>query len=329
MALESTHYFGEAMSSYVLRRLILTIPVLLISTMVVFFSLRLAPGDQLTLLIGETVIGDVDRSALKHQLGLDRPIYSQYAHFIANVLRGDLGRGTFDKQPVHEKILNRLPVTLELAILSVLVAITIAVPAGIISAIKRNSIVDYTVRLLALLAVSVPSFWLGSALLVTLALWFGWMPTVTHTSLIHSPLENLQQFLLPSLVLGATLAGGLMRLTRSMMLEVISEDYIRTALAKGLADRVVLLRHAMPNALIPVITMIGLQAAGIIGGTVVIESIFGLSGLGTLLTEALKRRDYPVIQGISVVLAAAVALINLFIDVVYAYIDPRLRSGGG
>jgi peptide/nickel transport system permease protein len=315
--------------TYILKRLIQAIPTFFLAMAIVFFAIRLVPGDQLTTLIGEQVVGKADRAALKRDLGLDKPLYVQYGSFVGGVLRGDLGTGTFDKQPVREKIARRLPVTLELTALSVLIAVAIAMPIGVLSAIRKNTPVDYGLRVLALLALSIPSFWLGTLALVALALWFGWVPTVSQTSLIHSPLENLQQFLLPSLILGATLAGSVMRITRSMMLEVLADDFVRTARAKGLAGRVVLLRHAIPNALIPVVTVIGLQVAALLGGTVVIESIFGLPGLGTLLTGALNRRDYPVIQGINVVLVSAVILINIVVDVMYVYIDPRLRSSAG
>jgi peptide/nickel transport system permease protein len=317
------------MGIYILQRLVQAIPTFFIAMALVFFAIRLVPGDQLTLLIGEQVVGKADRAALKRDLGLDKPLLNQYGSFVGGVLRGDLGRGTFDKEPVREKIAKRLPVTLELTFLSMLIAILIAIPIGVLSAIKRNSAVDYGLRLLALLALSIPSFWLGTLVLVALALWFGWVPTVSQTSLLDAPLENLEQFILPALILGATLAGSIMRITRSMMLEILAEDYVRVARAKGLAGRTVLLRHAIPNALIPVITVIGLQVTALLGGTVVIESIFGLPGLGTLLTGALTRRDYPVVQGINVVLVSAVILVNLLIDVLYVYIDPRLRSRSG
>src|SRR5262249_25623312 len=238
------------------------------------------PGDQLTTLIGEQVVGKADRAALKHQLKLDKPVYQQYGEFVGGIFRGDLGEGTFDHQPVTDKLSKRLPVTLELTLFASCIAILIGVPIGVLSAIKQNTPIDYIARIFGLLALSIPSFVLGTVVLIALALWFGWVPTLANKSFFSDPAANLEQYFLPALILGMALSGSIMRFTRSMMLEVLREDFIRTARAKGLAGRTVVIRHGLRNALIPVITVIGLQIATLVGGTVIIESIFGLGGIG-------------------------------------------------
>jgi peptide/nickel transport system permease protein len=317
---------GHPLLKYTIQRLTQAVPTFLLAMAVVFFALRLVPGDQLTQLIGEQVVGTADREALKRELGLDKALPVQYWDFISGLVRGDLGEGTFDNEPVRSKVWKRLPVTLELTLLAAVMAIAIGVPVGIVSAVKRSSPIDYLLRLVGILALSVPTFWLGTMVLVTLALYFNWVPTVRHTPFTEDPWANLQQFLLPSLILGSVLAGSIMRMTRSMMLEVLREDYIRVARAKGLRNTAVIMRHAVRNALIPVITIIGLQVAALLSGTVIIESIFGLPGLGTLLTSSLDRRDFAVIQGINVVVVTCVIIVNLVVDISYVYIDPRLRA---
>lgn len=313
------------MAHYASRRLVQAIPTLFIAMAIVFFAIRLIPGDELTARIGEQVVGAEQRAALKKDLGLDKPLYVQYWDFATGLARGDLGTATFDKEPVRDKIWNRLPVTIELAVLSTIISILIAIPVGVISAVRRNSPLDYGLRVLALLALSIPTFWLATMILVGLAIWLGWVPSIQPTSIIHSPWANLKQFFLPSLLLGAVLAGSTMRITRSMMLDVLREDYVRTALAKGLSYRVVVIRHALRNCLIPIVTVIGLQVATLIGGTVIIESIFGLSGVGTLAIGALNSRDYPVVQGVNVAVVVTVLLVNIAVDLSYFALDPRLR----
>jgi peptide/nickel transport system permease protein len=229
---------------------------------------------------------------------------------------------------VTHKVQKRMGVTIELTVMAAIVASAIAIPFGVISAAKRNSPLDYGLRFIGILALCIPSFWLATLVLVYGSIWFTWVPTSQKTSLFHDPAANLEQFIVPSLILGAVLAGGLMRITRSQMLEVLREDYIRTARSKGLRGRVVIVRHALRNALIPVVTVIGLQITGLLSGTVIVESIFGLQGLGTLITNSLDRRDYPVVQGVNVVAVMIVIVINLAVDMSYAFIDPRLRHAG-
>lgn len=316
------------MVQFIVRRLILAILSFFIAMAIVFFAIRLVPGDQLTTLTGERVVGEADRAALKRQLGLDAPLHEQFVTFVWDLVRGDLGHGTFDKEPVIKKVQKRMGVTVELALLAAVTASAIAIPFGVISAVTRNSPLDYGVRFLGILALCVPSFWLATLVLVYSSIWFAWVPTSQRTSLLHDPAANLEQFIIPSLILGAVLAGGLMRITRSQMLEVLREDYIRTARSKGLRGRTVIIRHAVRNALIPVVTVIGLQITGLLSGTVIVESIFGLQGLGTLIMTALEQRDYPVIQGVNVIAVMIVIVVNLAVDLSYAVIDPRLRHLG-
>lgn len=315
------------MQHVILRRLLLAVPTFLLASVVIFFAIRLVPGDQLTLLIGERVVEEADRAALKAQLGLDKPLPVQYWDFISGVFRGDLGTATFDKQPVVKKIFARLPVTFELAMLAIVISIIIAIPVGVISALKRNTPLDYLLRLLAILGLSIPSFWLATVTILILALWIGWSPPLRYTSFIDDPIANLKQFLLPSVILGTILAASTMRMTRSMMLEVLRQDYIRTAKAKGLRERIIMLRHALKNALIPVVTVLGLQVAQVVGGSVVLESIFALPGMGRLLIDALNNRDYPVVQAINVIVVVWVILVNLLVDLSYVFLDPRSRYG--
>ena len=313
------------MGQFVIRRIVLAIPTFLIAMVVIFFSIRLIPGDELTALIGENRVGAEDRAALKKQLGLDDPVHVAFFKFLTGVLRGDLGKGTFDSEPVTKKVADRIDTTLQLTIMAAVIASAVAIPVGVISAIRRNSLLDYALRFFSIMALGVPSFWIATLVLIYGTIWFGWVPEFGQTHFFSEPWRNLNQFLVPSIILGLLLCGSLMRITRSQMLEVLNEDYIRTARSKGLRGHVVITRHAVRNALIPVITVMGIQIALLLGGTIIIESIFGLHGLGTLMTSALSQRDYPVVQGVNVVAVTIVVVVNLFVDVSYVFIDPRLR----
>ncbi len=315
------------MQRYIARRLLLAIPTFLIASSLVFGMLRLMPGDVLYAVLEENLVNTplADIEKVKAEFGLDKPIHMQYLTFIAGVARGDLGKSLRDKKPVMDKIISRLPVTLELALLAMAWSLAIAIPIGVISAVRQDTPLDYLFRGVAIAGISLPSFWLGTLAVVLPALWFRWIPPLVYTPINVDVWINLKQFIIPSLILGTLLAGRTMRMTRTMMLEVMRQDYIRTAMAKGLRESVIVYRHALKNALIPVVTIVGLEAAFLIGGTVVIESIFSLPGMGRLFIEALTFRDFPVIQGLNVMIATWVILMNLLVDLSYSLLDPRIK----
>ncbi|GIW09004.1 MAG: peptide ABC transporter permease [Dehalococcoidia bacterium] len=263
---------------------------------------------------------------LRAQLGLDRPLLLQYLDYLTALLRGDLGLSLWLGQPVVDEIARALPVTLELAALSALLALLVAIPVGVLSATRRNSPLDYLLRALSVTFLATPSFWIATLIILVLSVRFRWLPATTYISPPQDPLANLTQFLIPATILGLALAASVMRMTRSSLLEVLSEDYVRTARAKGLADRTVLFRHALRTALIPIVTVVGLQWGQLIGGSVIIETVFGLPGMGSLVLAAIQTRDYPLLQGAVLVIALWMVLLNLLIDAAYLVIDPRLRS---
>jgi peptide/nickel transport system permease protein len=292
----------------------------------VFSMVRLIPGDIVDLLIGsELYVGAEYRAELRAKYGLDQPIYVQYLRWIAQVLQGDLGSSLRNNEPVFGTLLIRFPLTLELAVLSVILSAVIAIPLGVISAVRRNSALDFVVRLVAMFGLSVPNFWLAAMLLLISSVIFRWQPDLRLVPFWQDPLTNLSQLLMPTVALSLALMAIVMRMTRSSMLEVLRQDYMQTARAKGLMPRVILVRHALKNAFIPVLTVLGIQVGALLGGTVVIEQIFGLPGLGRLLLEGLSARDYPVIQGTVLFIALVFVLVNLLVDLLYAYLDPRIR----
>jgi peptide/nickel transport system permease protein len=309
---------------YVLKRLLVAIPSLLIASVVVFTLPRLIPGDVVQLMLEEKAYGK-DLEDLRAKLGLNRPIYVQYFEWLGQVVRGDLGESLWTKRPVTDELAARLPVTLELGLLAVVFALIIAIPIGVLSATRADTLRDYAARSAAILGLSVPGFWLATLVIVLPAIWWGWTPHLSFTEFGKSPFTHVAQFILPALILGIASAAALMRLTRAMLLEVLRQDYVRTAWAKGLAERWVVAKHSLKNALIPVITVLGIQLAQIFSGTVVIESIFGLPGMGRFLFDAIVQRDYPVIQGINLVIVSIIVLMNLFVDMLYATLDPRIR----
>ena len=263
---------------------------------------------------------------LEQMLGLDQPVYVQYGRWLGDILlHGSLGRSLMGDWSVEEKILGRLPVTIELGVLSIVIGLLIALPVGIYSAIRQDTAVDYAGRSIAILGLATPNFWLALMVMIYPAVWWGWSPPMRLITFSEDPLGNLGMFLIPSLILGTYLAAATMRMTRTMMLEVLRQDYIRTAWSKGLKERVVVVRHAVKNVLIPVVTMVGLQLPILVGGAVIIENIFNLPGLGRLMLVALNDRDFPVVAGINLVFGTAVMAINLMIDLVYAVLDPRVR----
>ena len=315
------------MRAYLIRRLLLVIPTLFILSILVFLSVRFIPGDVIDAMQGRLEgLGQVDRAALEQMLGLDQPVYVQYGRWLGDILlHGSLGRSLMGDWSVEEKILGRLPVTIELGLMAIVIGLLIALPVGIYSAIRQDTPVDYLGRSVAILGLATPNFWLGIMVMIYPAIWWGWSPPMRLITFTEDPLGNLGMFLIPSLILGTASAAATMRMTRTMMLEVLRQDYIRTAWSKGLNERVVIVRHATKNALIPVVTLIGLQLPILVGGSVIMENIFNLPGLGRLLLNALSDRDYPVVSGINLVFATMVVAINLMIDLLYPFLDPRVR----
>ena len=319
------------MIAYIIRRLLLIIPTLFILSILVLLSVRFIPGDIVDVMLGRmeyrgTGAGEVDREALEHMLGLDVSVYVQYGRWIRDVLlHGTLGESLFGGFRVEERILGRLPVTIQLGVMSLVIGLVIALPVGIYSAIRQDTVADYLGRTIAIIGLSTPNFWLALMVIIFPAIWWGWSPPMKMIPFTQDPLGNLGMFIIPSLILGTAMAASTMRLTRTMMLEVLRQDYIRTAYSKGLGERLVVLRHALKNAFIPVITMIGLQLPVLVGGAVIVENIFNLPGIGRLMLVALEDRDYPVVSGVNLFFATGVIGVNLMIDLIYPYLDPRVR----
>ena len=317
------------MRAYVIRRLLLLIPTLFILSILVFLSVRFIPGDvmdAMVLRLGYFDVSVVDREALAKKLGLDKPVWVQYGRWSRDIfVHGTLGTSLMHERPVAERILERLPVTLELGLLAIFIGLLIALPVGIYSAIRQDTAADYAGRSIAIIGLAMPNFWLGIMVMIYPAIWWSWSPPMELIPFSEDPLGNLGVFLIPSLILGTAMSASTMRMTRTMMLEVLRQDYIRTAWAKGMGERVVVIRHAIKNTLIPVVTLIGLQLPILVGGAVIMENIFNLPGLGRLMLDALRDRDYPMVQGTNLFFGAAVLAVNLLIDLVYAVLDPRVR----
>jgi peptide/nickel transport system permease protein len=313
------------MRQYVLRRLTLAIPTLFLVSLIVFAMMRLMPGDVATRMVeGHAYAPTLD--ALRKDLGLDRPAIVQYLDWVGGILlRGDFGRSYWTRQPILDEFGRRFPVTLELALLTILVSVVIGVLVGIVSAARQDSFSDYLGRVLAIFALSVPYFGLAVLVVVLPAIYFKWTPVWTYVGFTVDPLENLKIMIVPALVFGVTRAGPIMRIMRSALLDVLRQEYIRTAWSKGLSERTIVLRHALKNAMIPVISLVGLQMPLYIGGSVIIEAIFRLPGVGLFFFEALTRLDYPVVQSVNLIVAAMVVGLNLLIDLSYAFLDPRIR----
>ncbi len=304
------------------------IPTLFIVSILVFLSVRFIPGDIIDIMVGDLQYAGptIDREALERQLGLDVPVYVQYGRWVGGILlHGTLGDSLLGGFTIEEKILARLPVTLELGVLALIIGFLIALPVGIYSAIRQNTAADYLGRSFAIIGLATPNFWLGMMVMIYPAIWWSWSPPMQLIPFSEDPLGNLGMFLIPGLILGTAMAATTMRMTRTMMLEVLRQDYIRTAWSKGLKERIVVIRHAIKNALIPVVSLIGLQLPILVGGAVIMENIFNLPGLGGLMLDALEIRDYPLVSGINLLFATAVVGINLMIDLIYAHLDPRVR----
>jgi peptide/nickel transport system permease protein len=314
------------MYKYVVRRLLLAIPVLLLSSVIVFGLMRVMPGDALLVLMGES--GNVsakDLAKLQKDLGLDKPYIEQYGLWLWQMVSFNPGHSIFTNEPIPVALKKAIPVTVELAVLAMVLGLVIAVPIGVLSATRQDHPSDYVGRVVAVSGLSFPDFWLGTLVITFAAIWFHWIPPIGYTSFFEDPWRNLQQFLLPAAVLGFRLSAATMRMTRSTVLEVLREDYVRTAWAKGLAGRIVVYKHALKNALIPVVTIVGGQLATLLAGTVVIETIFALPGMGRLTVEAILFRDYPVVQTNVMIVAATLVTLNLLVDLTYAWLDPRIR----
>ena len=319
------------MRTYIIRRLLLIIPTLFILSIIVFSLVRFIPGDVIDVMVGrmmQTYVGGVelDREALEHALGLDVPVLVQYGRWFGDIfLHGDLGESLVGGPPVTEKILDRLPVTVELGAMAIVIGLLIALPVGIYSAIRQDTAADYVGRTIAVIGLATPNFWLAIMVMTFPAIWWGWSPPMELIPFTEDPLGNFGMFLIPSAILGTATAASTMRMTRTMMLEVLRQDYIRTAWSKGLNERVVIMRHAIKNALIPVVTLIGMELPILVGGAVIMENIFALPGIGRLMVVALEDRDYPVVSGVNLFFAVIVMGSNLMIDLLYPFLDPRVR----
>jgi peptide/nickel transport system permease protein len=314
------------MSKYILRRLILLIPTLIGMSLVIFFMVRLMSGDIVDVLVGADATATAESKAeLRRKLGIDQPIPIQYVRWVFDVLRGDLGTSLYTREPITLKLWQALPITLELAFLAIVMSIVVAVPLGVMSAVKRNSSTDFWVRIAGLIGLAFPNFWLATMFLLITSLYFQWVPPVIFIPLSKDLFGNLQQMFFPALSLSVGLMAIEMRMTRASMLEVLRQDYIRTARAKGLREAVVVFKHALKNSFIPVITVIGIQMGSLMGGSVIIEQIFGLPGVGWNLVQGIFGRDYPMVQVTSLFLATIFITVNLLVDLTYAYLDPRIK----
>jgi peptide/nickel transport system permease protein len=312
-------------SAYILRRLLAMIPTLIGVSLLVFFSVRLIPGDIVLVLTGTREgVTDEQREQLRENLGLDQPIPVQYLDWAGDVVRGDLGNSLKTQRSIAADIVDRLPVTIELAILAALVGLLIGIPAGVIAALRHGTRTELAAQGVALVGLSVPDFWLGTLFLLVGSRYFGWYPGSQYVSFLDDPVENLSMFVLPAIAVGISLSASLMRMTRSALLDVMGSGYIVTARAKGLREAIVLRRHVFRNALIPIVTVIGLQLGYLFGGVVIVETVFNLPGVGRYAVQAISERDYPVIQATVLMITLIVLLISLAVDILYAYIDPRI-----
>ena len=327
------------MRAYVIRRLLLLVPTLWLVTVVVFLTVRFIPGNVIDLMIAQMSQSaggqQVNTEMIKHSLGLDVPLVTQYGRWlgvvpkedgkISGILEGNLGKSLWTNRSINEDMVAKLPVSMELGLIAIVTALFMALPIGVYSAIRQDTIGDYSGRTLSILAISLPNFWIATVVVVFASIWWGWSPSMKLISFFKDPAGNLVQFVIPGVILGMTMSGATMRMVRTMMLEVLRQDYIRTAWAKGLSERTVVLRHALKNALMPVVTVVGFEVPILIGGEVVIESIFGLPGIGRFLVDAINRRDYTIISSVNLVVATVVLALNLLIDLTYAWLDPRIQ----
>ena len=314
------------MRAYLGRRLLALIPTLFFASLIVFVSMRLIPGDVIDLMLAQNdIVTGQDRAKIEAALGLDQPVYIQYFRWIGDALTGDLGSSLWQNVPVTDQLLVSLPITFELGLLALIVALSVSIPIGVYSAMRQDTVGDYVARSFSLLMLAIPSFWLGTLVMVFPSVWWRWAPELEYIPFFDDPITNLKHMIIPAILLGLSMSAVTMRMTRTMMLEVMRQDYIRTARAKGVGEKLLVMRHALRNGLIPVITLIGLQAPLLIGGAVILEQIFVVPGMGLLLLEAVFQRDYPVISGVFLVVGVGVLVINLLVDLSYGWLDPKVR----
>lgn len=312
------------MRRYILNRALASIPVFFLISAIVFSLIHLIPGDPIDFLFSDEVLTPEIRAAHEKSLGLDKPLPLQYVRWISKLLRGDFGMSIRMGRPIFELILERLPATLLLTISATLVSVLIAIPAGIGAAIKRNTVYDYQFMLFALLGISIPNFWLGILLILLCSVYLGVLPSSGYVELFVDPWRSLQHLVLPSVTLGSGMAAIIARMTRSEMLEEIGKEYVRTARAKGMPERLVILKHTLKNALVPTITVVGLQFGRLLGGAIIVERIFSWPGVGSLVVDAIYSRDYPLVQASVLVFAVIFVSVNFIVDILYKYVNPRI-----
>lgn len=318
------------MFRYFVQRVLQLIPVLILVSVAVFLIIRIIPGDPVLVMLGidpeeRARISEEQYESLKHQLGYDRPIYVQYVNWVSRIVQGDMGLSLRSRRPIFEVIFERYPATLYLALTALLTGVLIAIPTGVIAAMRQNTSVDYAAMGFALWGIAVPNFWLALMLIVLFSLKLGWLPSIGYASPLENPWLFLQHVFLPAIVMGTDLAAPLTRYIRAEMLEQLTQDYVRTAWAKGLPARMVIVRHALKNSLIAAVTVIGLQTARLLGGSTIVETVFSWPGVGRLLIEGIYSRDYPIVQGAVLLIAVTFVFINLFVDIVYKWLDPRIK----
>jgi peptide/nickel transport system permease protein len=324
---------------YIIRRLLLLIPTILIVSIIIFCLVRWVPGDAVDWLQTQLAQGgrdvEIDRAQVEAMLGLDVPVHIQYGRWLGilprpdegfnGVLQGNLGHSIYTYRPVFTMVVERIPVTLELGLLAMFISIVFSIPLGVYSAVRQDTLTDYGGRTIAILMMSIPMFWTGTLIMIYPSIWWNWSPPMEYVPLTQDPIGNLGMLLLPAAIMGTATAGGVMRLTRTMMLEVMRQDYIKTAWSKGLTERAVILKHGIKNAFIPVVTILGAQVGMLIGGAVIIENIFNLPGMGMLMLQSLNQRDYPLVSAVTLLLAVFVMIMNLIVDLTYTWLDPRIR----
>lgn len=315
------------MTAYILRRLIMLVPVLLVVGVVVFALVHLTPGDPAAVILGDRATPE-DIERLREQLGLNEPLPVQFVHWFGNMLRLDFGESIFLGEPVMQALRDRAEPTILLTLYALLFQVVIGVPAGVLAAVRHNSILDRVLTVIAISGSAIPTFFLGILLILIFAVRLRWLPSGGYVPLGEDPVAHVKAMLLPAFALGFSAAGLLARMVRSSMLDVMREDYVRTAFAKGVPEKLVIIRHALRNALIPALTVIGISAGALLGGAVVTETVFTIPGMGRLVVQSIARRDYPVIQGAIITIAMAYVLVNLIVDLLYVYTDPRVRLGG-
>ncbi|MGB5758286.1 MAG: ABC transporter permease [Acidimicrobiales bacterium] len=314
------------MLEFVIRRVLAGALVLFLLSTLLFFAMRAVPGDVVKLQLADAGATQEQQDRLTTELGLDRPAWRQYVSWLGGVVRGDLGNSLWSKEPVTTMLGRRLPVTIQLTVLSIAFAVISGLATGIISAVKRGSLIDGGLRVASVTGLSIPNFWFGLLLLTAMSLWFNWVPPLGYKDLWEDPVANLKQMWMPALALGLSVGAGLARMTRSSMLEVLHADYVRTIRAKGATERMVNYKHVLRNSLVPIITLVGLSFGALLGGTVILENMFSLPGIGGLIFDSVGNRDYPVIQAAAMLYGAIFIAVNIAVDLAYGWIDPRIRT---